>query len=413
MTPDLDKLVDPAERADHMNVANYFADVPDFSLVLGGPLYQLFRRAHLSGDALQLLYRRVLAFVVVTWLPLLVLSVFSGLAVGTSIRIPFLHDLEAQARFLVALPLLIVAELVVHQRSQIVVRRFLERRLVSGEELPKFLSAVNWGLRLRDSLAAEITLVILVTTVGHWVWRHQVALTAGTWYAALDGAQWHLTPVGYWYAFVSIPIFQFILLRWYFRLFIWHGVLWRISRITLRLTATHPDRAGGLAFLGKSSYAFGPILFAQGALLSGLIATRVLYEGATLVSFKMEAAALVVFFVLIVLGPLLAFSPQLGNAKRRGLGAYGLLASEYVQGFEDKWVRRPAGSSDELLGSADIQSLADLGNSYAVVREMRLVPFGAEDIIRLAGVTAAPLLPLGLTVLSLEDLIVRVAKIVL
>ena len=180
MTPDLDKLADPAERADHLNAASYFADVPDFSLVLGGPLYQLFRRARLSGDALQLLYRRVLAFVVVTWLPLLVLSAYSGLAVGTTIRIPFLHDLEAQARFLVALPLLIVAELVVHQRSQIVVRRFLDCRLVPEEELQKFLSAVNWGLRLRDWLAAEITLVILVTTVGHWVWRHQVALTAGT-----------------------------------------------------------------------------------------------------------------------------------------------------------------------------------------------------------------------------------------
>ena len=31
---------------------------PDFSLVLGGPLFQLFRRAHLSGDALELMHRR-------------------------------------------------------------------------------------------------------------------------------------------------------------------------------------------------------------------------------------------------------------------------------------------------------------------------------------------------------------------
>jgi hypothetical protein len=35
-------------------------DPYDFSLVLGGPLFQLLRRAHLSGDALELLGRRIL-----------------------------------------------------------------------------------------------------------------------------------------------------------------------------------------------------------------------------------------------------------------------------------------------------------------------------------------------------------------
>jgi hypothetical protein len=106
------------------------------------------------------------------------------------------------------------------------------------------------------------------------------------------------------------------------------------------------------------------------------------------------------------------FTPQLSQAKRRGLSEYGLLASRYVQVFEDKWVRGDAAESDELLGSGDIQSLADLGNSYAVVQEMRVVPFGLQDIARLAAATAAPLLPLGLTIFSLEQLIVRLVKIV-
>jgi len=244
------------------------------------------------------------------------------------------------------------------------------------------------------------------------VWRSQIALGTSSWYAILEGADLHLTAPGYWYAFVSIPIFQFILLRWYLRLVIWFRFLWQVSRLNLRLTSTHPDRAGGLAFLGKSSYAFGPVLFAQGAILSGLIASRILYEGESLLAFKMEAAGLVVFFVLFILGPLVMFTPQLDRAKRRGLGEYGLLASRYVQDFEEKWVHAKATQDDELLGSGDIQSLADLGNSYAVVREMRVVPFGLEDIIRLAVATAAPLLPLGLTIFSLEDLIVRLVKIV-
>lgn len=67
-------------------------------------------------------------------------------------------------------------------------------------------------------------------------------------------------------------------------------------------------------------------------------------------------------------------------------------------------------SSEQLLGSGDVQSLADLGNRYALVRDMRSVPFGWEDISRLAAATAAPLLPLTLTIFSREELILRVIK---
>jgi len=86
--------------------------------------------------------------------------------------------------------------------------------------------------------------------------------------------------------------------------------------------------------------------------------------------------------------------------------------TRYVQGFEQKWVLRDPGPSEELLGAADIQSLADLGNSYSLVREMRAVPFGLDDISRLAAATAAPLLPLSLTVFSPEELIMRIIKVV-
>jgi len=53
---------------------------------------------------------------------------------------------------------------------------------------------------------------------------------------------------------------------------------------------------------------------------------------------------------------------------------YGKLVTNYVEGFEEKWIRRRTSGKEELLGSGDIQSLADLGNSYSVVSEMRRVP---------------------------------------
>jgi hypothetical protein len=177
------------------------------------------------------------------------------------------------------------------------------------------------------------------------------------------------------------------------------------------LTAAHPDRAGGIGFLGNSAYAFTPLLFAQGALLAGVIANRVLYEGQDLVSFKMDAAGLIGFFVVFILGPLTMFTPRLSRAKRKGRAEYGLLGNRYVFAFEEKWIRGGTPDINKLLGSPDIQSLADLGNSSAVVKEMRIVPFGVNEVTQLAGAAAAPLVPLTLTVFSLEELVTRLIKI--
>ena len=387
-------------------------EVPDFSLALGGPLFQLYRRAHLSGDALELLRRRMLVITLVAWLPLLILSMIEGRAFGGALRIPFLHDVEANVRFLIALPMLIAAELVVHIRISPLVRRFVDRHIVVTEDLPRFHAVVNSTLRARNSVPLELALIVLVYTLGLWIWRSQVVIGTTTWYATPEAAHLNLTLAGYWYAFVSIPLFQFILLRWYMRLVLWFRLLWKVSRLNLHLTAAHPDRAGGVGFLGKSSYAFGPILFAQGALLAGFIASRVLYDGRTLLSFKMEAAGLVGFFVLFILGPLLMFTPKMARAKRKGSAEYGLLANRYVFGFEEKWIRGGAPDIGELLGTGDIQSLADLGNSYSVVGDMRLVPFGLDDITRLAAATALPLLPLTLMIFSLEEVVTRLVKIV-
>ena len=102
----------------------------DFSLVLGGPLFQLLRRVHLSDDALTQVRQRILALSPLTWLPLLVLSALGGQALGGTATVPFLLDVEVHVRFLVAMPLLIAAELVVHQRMRTVARKFLDRRLI-------------------------------------------------------------------------------------------------------------------------------------------------------------------------------------------------------------------------------------------------------------------------------------------
>lgn len=387
-------------------------EAQNFSLVLGGPLYQLLRKTHLTESALDHLRRRIVVIAMITWLPLLLLSMFSGRAWGNAVTLPFLHDIETHVRFLVALPVLIAAELVVHQRIGPIVRQFVESGIISPRETPQFHAAINAAMRLRNSYLLEIGLIAVVYSVGLWTWRSQVALEAATWYATSDGAHLQLTPAGWWFVFVSLPIFQFMLLRWYLRMLIWFWFLWKTSRLNLRLTATHPDKTGGLAFMGNSAFAFAPVLFAQGAMLAGLIASRIFQDGKKLTDFKLDIGGMIVLFLLFVLGPLLVFSPKLARTKRDGRRQYGILAARYVQAFEAKWIEGGAPADEPLIGSADIQSLADLGNSYSVVREMRSVPFGLDAVLRLAVATAAPLLPLGLTMMPLEELITRLVQIV-
>ena len=188
---------------------------------------------------------------------------------------------------------------------------------------------------------------------------------------------------GWWLGVVSLPLFQFLLLRWYFRLVVWARFLWQVSKIDLRLVPTHPDRAGGLGFLGAVAYAFSPLLLAQGAMLAGMMASKILHSGATLPEFKVELVGLVVLLLFAVLGPMLTFASKLAAAKRAGLRDYGSLAQRYVREFDVKWIRGGAPSGEPLVGTADIQSLADLGNSFEVVVGMRWVPFTGQTILQL------------------------------
>jgi hypothetical protein len=388
-------------------------DPPEFSLVLGGALFQLSRRTRLTGEALERLYRQAILLTVVTWLPLLLLSFLQRHVIRSAgIQVPFLHDIEANVRFLVALPVLILAELGVQKRVSPLIRRFIDRRLIEVRDMPAFAAAVNSARRVRDLVFVEVVVLVLVYTIGVWVWWNQIAWGDRTWYALPDGTHLHLTLAGYWYAFVSIPIFQFLLVRWYLRLGIWFRLLWQISKLHLRLSAAHPDRAGGIGFLGGGSFAFAPILFAQGALLSGFIADRVLIGKQPLMSFKAEAIATVVFLVVIILGPLLMFTPQLASTLRKSSAEYGLMASRFVSCFEEKWMRHGEYEPEELLKNEDVRSLAEMSNVYTNVRQMRLVPFWTNDIIRLAVAVAIPLVPLSLTILSPAELFKFLLKIV-
>jgi hypothetical protein len=158
--------------------------------------------------------------------------------------------------------------------------------------------------------------------------------------------------------------------------------------------------------------AFAPLLAAHGVLLAGNIANEIAFQGARLPAFKLEILTIVGLLLIVVLGPLLLFTPHLAGARRAGLRRLGTLANRYMQQFDAKWLeRQPPG--ERLLGTPDIQSLADLCNAYDVVRSMRLTPFPKETVLELAAVILMPIAPLLLTMLPLEELIRRLLQVLI
>jgi hypothetical protein len=385
----------------------------DFSFVLGGPLFQLFRRLHLTGDALQLARRRIIVITAVAWLPLLVLSALGGRLAGGGVAVPFLRDIEAHARFLVVVPLLVAAELVVHQRVRFVARQFMVRDLIPAHQRSRFEEAVASTMRLRNSVAAELALIAFVYVVGVLIiWSRFTVLDASTWYATPTDGGRSLSLAGTWFAWVSLPILQFLLLRWYYRIFIWVRFLWQVAGLDLRLVATHPDRLGGLGFLSLTSTAFAPLAVAHGALVAAWIANRILVRGAALLDFKVEIIGVTLLMLVVVFIPLLVFTGKLFDVWAQGELEYGPFAERYAHEFEAKWLTRAAAPSEPLLGSSDIRSLADMANVYAVVQGMRFAPITRQALVTVVAATLAPIAPLLLTMMPLGELVQRLIGMV-
>ncbi len=218
---------------------------------------------------------------------------------------------------------------------------------------------------------------------------------------------------GVWYKFISHPLYKFLLLRWLWRYGVWTYFLFRVSRLRLTLTASHPDLAGGLVFLGINQTRFGILAFALSAQMSGYIARRVLFEGIAVQSYQYLILGIIACQILFFILPLFIFSPQLIASKIKGFITYGAFAEKYTDLFEKKWLAKDVKSIDNVLGTSDIQSLADLGNSYAFVRGMRPYPFMMRNMLFSLGLASvAPFLPLMLFVVRLDVLLKEVLMLV-
>jgi hypothetical protein len=243
--------------------------------------------------------------------PLLLFSALQGLAIGDDVRLPFLYDFAAYARFLVAIPLLILAEGLIERRVAEVVVHFTHSGPLPESSLPGYEAALDRGKRLRDSTVAEVVLVGLAA-LSVVIVRHEFPFEFSTWRSLVSDSGHTRTLAGWWYLVVGGGLSQFLIWRWLWRLFIWYWFLWRVSKLELRLIPTHPDGAAGLGFVGETQRFFWSIVFAFSATTPGVLANEIVYGGVSLRHYEILVAGYVVVVLLVFLGPLLIMRIRMG-----------------------------------------------------------------------------------------------------
>lgn len=382
-----------------------------FLLMEGGPLYNFQKRIGLLREGPLATKRRAIGSALVTFFPLLILSVLQHRAFS-HVEVPFVRDFSTYSRFLLAVPLLIFAEGVLGPRIITAADEFIKAGIVAPKDYPKFAEFIDRGLRSRDSILAEVLLAILAYILSY-VGFHMTAIHISTWYLTRSASGDSLTWAGLWLIGFCAPFFQFLIYRWIWRLFLWFQFLNRVRSLDLQLFPTHPDEAAGLGFVGEAQRFFGIILFALSIGTVGVLANDVFYDKVPLRNFTVAIVAYGVIAVLVLIAPLMIFAGTLMRVKRIGLHQYGALATAYTGAFHRKWILHQDTEGEPLLGTADLQSLADLGNSFSFIEKMKFLPVDLRTLLHLFVAALLPMAPLLLAIMPLSELLKLVFKILM
>lgn len=376
-------------------------DPPRPFSIAQGPLLRLLRRLHLTradGSA------RAWPIVAIAWGPLAAGALLC-LATGHPTA-PLVRDLSVHTRLLLGIPLLIQAERILEDRCRSAVDQLYAGRFADRSVIDRIIGRAE---QLRDSRPIVLGLAALAVLGGQallWGFRSLTGPFAGI----TDPGELSFSRL--WYLFVAWPIAQILILRWLWHWSIWSYITVRLSRLPLATIATHPDRASGIGFLAEPINGFSGFVFALSALLASGWLTRILHRPVSLWTLVPEFIAFVVLAAILACGPLLLFIGMLYRARHREIDRYNGLALDYVRAFHRKWVEDRSGP-DELLGTADVQSLHDLDGAYESLEKARLFPFGPRTVVGLVIAAVVPMLPLVAATMPLDELLRQLVHVLL
>jgi hypothetical protein len=348
---------------------------------------------------------RALGAILIAWVPMAVLAAVEGVALGPTRRESFLLDIAAYSRFLIALPLLILAERIALPMLSHIVRHLGRPELLPETERPRYEAMVARASKLVRSPLAAMIMVAIAYVATIRAGQAAYPTNVGTWLAPVgDGAR-ALSLAGMWRTFVSQPLYVVLVLTWLWRAMVWSLFLRKVSRLELRLVASHPDHMGGLRFVMASLRAFSPVAFALAVGISGAIAERVLAGGHRVTEFAPVIGIVVVALLLLFVGPLFVLRKPLKRIRTRAIFSYGRLASGVGYHFEHEWLRPGEDVPAHALQAPEFSATTDL---YAIVTNANTVkglPIDLQGVVPFVLATLLPFVPLALFEMPLVALL--------
>lgn len=366
------------------------------SLVRGGPFYRAQQAARLVDEDRWNLGRRILFAITIGWLPMVLITLLAR----PRAVLGLVTDYPVNARLLVGVPVLLVGQIVMENAFRTIVQHIRAVGLLSPAGLQQMDESIVQLLRWRDSMIPEAVIIVAAYARVWQIAGTHMAL-ARPW-ALADG---HLTAAAWYFALVGQLLYQFLLGISLWKWFLWCAFLFRLSRLDLRLQATHPDHHGGLGFLGMSVLAIAPTVFVASAAIGGTWRAEIMRSGMHLMNFKFYGIVLLLVVVVVALGPLVFFVPKLSKLRRRGILEYGILAQIQSADFHSKWVLNRAGREEEFLAAPEISSLTDFSTSYENVEHLKPFPFDQGAFIGLVLACALPMLPVVLAEVPFAELL--------
>ncbi|MGD8588007.1 MAG: hypothetical protein PVG22_04155 [Chromatiales bacterium] len=383
----------------------------ELTLFKTGCLHAAFSRSQLGPEHPTWFFRRLVVVTTVLWLPLLLLSALDGVAFPGQVGIPFVYDLSVHTRLFIVIPLFLCADVIVEPQLIKTQKQFLLSGLIRPEDTQAFARIVRETGQLARSWKVEIAFLMLVVIFALLGLRREPSLDSTSW-LVVNG---EITAAGSWFYYACIPVYQFILFTWFWRYIAWTIFIWRVSRLDLYLTGSHPDRTGGLGFIGIGQASFVSLVVGFSIIYSSAIAKEIVYDGAELIGFLPEITILMGLFLIIFLTPLLVFSPQLVRLRVSEIRRYSAFSGELARRFSARWNKTDNSREDidRLLGSSEVDRLANLTVVFGTIKRVRVVPVDLVTALTIALATFGPMVPLVLTVYSPTEILSLIKSVVM
>ena len=384
----------------------------DNELFDGGPPRRLETALRLVKPDQPKTVSRAALISIIVWAPLILLASIQSFAIGQDKLTDLLFDFAVHARNLVAVPLFILAESFTLSMLGKTARHFVEAELIRDQDRPRFESIAADTRRLLHSKVVEILVVLFAYCAGLILLGLISVETIPDWHL-LAKPRLSFSWAGWWHILISIPIFSILLFGWLWRLLLWNIFLWRMSRLDLHLVPAHPDLASGLQFVSASVRAFPMLSFALGSVVAGGVANRVVHQGMHLFDFKYIIATLVVVILILFVAPLVVFTREILQTRRRGIFEYGALAGAVGRQMEHKWLERNGSVDEAALDVQHFSATTDLYQVVSNVYQIKTVPLDLQDLVAVIVAALLPFVPVLLYEIPLNVILPDIVKLLL